>query len=534
MIKWIATHPDHAFISSARQTLLNYYLAATNLQEPTSVGSPLSANDNKAIAIAADIHGKTDKASDNLKLTSQLIAHLKSRYVATGALAAAQSGLETLLAQKTPPSSQITLLKGLAEVQTLAAMKQLSIDATENRLKAGPLPKSLQAILATLGKINTLTPATPSYQLQATLGQQVAALAGSSPWPANPVALKAPQSWAIEILLPVIGDGHQTTAVKAANTTIQAIVKELAALPQPSADGLAVGVHNQRLNVLDKSSSSWTVAMLQRADLLHAQSQKLVARNLKQRRPDLNAQLNDPQKAMIATLVTLAKAHPSQASTAVNKLQTALVAALTARHYDVVQQAYAALQPGLPAKQQFEMKLAQLRLLTRRVTDRDALARRKGFSLKAELDPLMKEALLGAYELQRGLDENDPKTGKARSVLSSVASYYRSVEMYDVVAAALAVRAEKAVPLADTYAEYASAILKTELAQREQRRLLKEYQGREAIKFTPAFAAAEAALQKFIFQCTPGGSGMRFSSAVRVKRTHNYNRSCEAAFPTWP
>ena len=498
MTKWIAANPDHANIVAARQTLLNYFLAATKRQKPSSKSSSLAATDVKALAVAANIYKNTDTVSDALRLTQQLDAHLKSRYTATGALKAAQQGYEKLLEQKIPASSKVLLLHGLADVQTRVAIERLTADAKERRIKSGPLPDSLKVVLATLEKINKLTPATPSFQKQAALARQVSALSSHLQWPAQPKTPKPTQNWAIEIALPVIADGHQPSAVQIADATIKAIVVKLSGIAQPSADGLAVEVQSRRLAVLDKTTAHWTAAMLHRADLLNAQAAKLFQRNVRQRRPDSNRKLSKPQRAMIETLRTLVTAHPSQAATAVSKLQAALAPSLAARHYDLVQSAYAALLPSLPPAQQFHVKLAQLRLLVRQVTDRDALAKQRGLSVKAELDPLMKKALSAAYEMQRGLVDKDLQIAQARSVLNSVTSYYRSLEMFDVVTAAINVRAEKAVPSADKFAQFLLAGLRYDTARREQERLLKKFRGRESIKFTPAFAAAEAAFQKFI------------------------------------
>ncbi|PHS10297.1 MAG: hypothetical protein COA78_11475 [Blastopirellula sp.] len=495
---WIKANPDHASLASARQALLNFYLASTLRQKKVTSTDPLSVSDTKAIAVAADIYAATEKTSESMQLTVLLNEHLKNRYTASGAFDASLAGYLKLLKIDLSTNSKSLLLGGLADVQSKIAMRQLSGDANEQRIQSGPLPKTLKDVLATYGQINQLTPSSPSFEKQAALGQQVAALSKQIAWALQPKAAKPTQDWAIEILLPVIADGSQAKAVQVADTTIAAIVTELSALTHPSADGLAVAAQAKRLAVLDKTSGGWTTAMLRRADLLNADAVKLFQRNISERNPDANNQLSKPHQEMIVTLKTLVTAHPSQSATVVSKLQTAMTLPLTARHYEVVKSAFTSIQPALPPKAQFTLELAQLQLLISQVTDRDTIARHRGFAIKPELDALIKQALTGAYELQRNLESDDPKIKEARSLLNMVTSYYRTLEMYAVVDAAIKVKAEKAVPHADKYAQFLLAGLKYDLALREQARLLKKFRAQESISFTPAFATAESAYQKFI------------------------------------
>ena len=498
MAEWIKAHPEHEKAAVAREALLEFYLASTLRQKPISPDSPLAAADAKAFAVAAEIYEESEQVSDAARLTTRLDKHLKSRYAAGDALGAAEAGYEALLELKPPTASQAILLHGLAAVQTRIAIDQLTADAEHQRLEAGPLPPSLKAVLATLEKINQLTPATPSFAQQAALGRQVAALSSHLAWPPQAAAVKPTQEWAVQIMLPVVADGSQPEAVKVADATIAAIVAELTALKAPTAASLPAQVQARRLAVLHKGSDAWGLAMRRRAELLTSEANRVFQQNIDERRIDANAEVSKPQQALIDTLRELAAALPAQAPTALSQLQAAMAVPLSSQHYDLVISAYEALQPALPAAQQFDSRSAQLRLLIQQVADRDSIAMQRGLKIEPQLDPLMKKALLGAYELQRDLEEGDSRLAQARAVLTGVTAYYRELEMFDVVEEALKVRAEKAVPTADRYAQYMLAGLHFDRAKREQTQQLKDFRGRELIKFTPAFAAAEAAYQKFI------------------------------------
>ena len=55
LLAWIAAHPEHPNTPSARNTLLNWYLAATLRQEAPTKDSPLTKTDIAALDVATDI-----------------------------------------------------------------------------------------------------------------------------------------------------------------------------------------------------------------------------------------------------------------------------------------------------------------------------------------------------------------------------------------------------------------------------------------------------------------------------------------------
>jgi TolA-binding protein len=495
---WIESHPDHPQFAAARQALLNWYLAATlRLKAPTK-DSPLATTDVAAIEVAAEIFAETENVATELKLTERLAAHIQKRYVAAAALSAAREAYEKLLAIELPVTSRARALHGLAAVQARIALTKLVADATEQRIVAGPLPDDLKAVLATYQQINALVPASQTWNLQATLAGQVAALSERLAWPARPAAPKPTQAWAFEIALPVIADGSDAEAVKAASATVDGIINELAALPQPTADGLAVSIHEKLLAVLPEGEDTWVAAMLRRADLLTVLVNRVFNRNAEAGLRDANGQLSEPQTQLIETLKTLVTARPSQAGAAVGKLQAAIVQHLATSRFDVAEAAYAALKDGLPPRQQFDVELAMISLSVQQITGRDARALAKGFQVEAVLDPLLAKALLRVYELQRGIAEADSRLASLRTIGDSVVAHYRGLEMFEVAEEAIGVKAEDAVPTADKYAQFQRAGLKFHLANRELSRLLQTFRGREKIAFTPAFETAQTAFEKFI------------------------------------
>jgi TolA-binding protein len=498
LIAWIKNHPDHPQRAAARQALLDWYLAATLRQKAPTKDSPLAATDVAAIGVAVQIFADTKTVAEALRLTERLAAHVQGRYVASGALAAASDAYRKMLAIKLPVTSKVRVLHGLATVQTQVALKKLSADATEQRIVAGPLPAELKAVLTTYEQINELVPASQTWQHQAALAVQVNALSKRLVWPANPAATKATQAWALEIALPVVADASNAKAMMTARATLDGIIAELSALPQSTADRLAITTHEQLLAVLRKGEDAWVTATLRRADLLTALANRIFRRNVKAGLRDANGELSVPQKQLIETLTALVTARPSQAVAAVEKLEAAVAQHLVSGHFDTAEAAYAALQKGLPAKQQFGVELAINQLSIRQITGRDAEALSKGFEVKAVLDPQLAKTLLRLYEMQRSLSEDDSRLASVRRLGNRVVVHYRALKMFDVAEKAIGIKAEKAVSVADKYAQYQLAGIRLYVAQRELEQLLASFRGRDKITLTPAFKTAQTAFKQFI------------------------------------
>lgn len=498
LIQWIKSHPNAPQLNQARQVLLTFYLNASLRERSPEKNSPLSPHDVKAIALASDIYAIAKSVNEAKQLTDKLSTHLEKRYAAAGALQAAQTGYNQLLKLKTPITSQVSLLHGLAGVQSRLALSQLRAEADANRIVAGPLPASLQAVLATYAKITTLTPAQPASKLQAELAQNVSAIASNIPWDVSPTAPKPPQAWALEIALPVISDSSDNVAVTNATAVATQIIDDLATLPQQSADTLAVDAQAKLIAALPAGDDRWSAAMLRQADLLTSLSVRRFQRNVDQGKADANAALSASQKQLIETLKKLVAEKPSQTTVAIQKLQSALKVMIAAQHYDAAREAYATLGGALPAKMQFDVRLAAIRLNLQQVMKRDAQAIQTGYAVAEKLDPLMESAILEAHELQRNLKPTDSRLKLARAILDDVAAYYSRLEMYAVVEAAIKVKPEKPVPAATVYSEFKLAGHLLNTALREQSRILKTFEGRQSLTFTPAFIAAEKAYQKFV------------------------------------
>ncbi|KKK49133.1 hypothetical protein LCGC14_3138150, partial [marine sediment metagenome] len=232
MAQWLGAHADHELADAGRRVLLDAYLSlASQGTKPTAV-SDLSPGDLKAITLAAEIyrHDLPIGAAD--ALTKQLLDHVNARYAAVGANAAAARALETLLAAPLPRSNRLTVLKSLGSYKYLLAAKWLEDTARAGLLPVGvprgQLPKQLTDVLATFEATRAEYPAEPLWIDQANLAKRVRASAASVLPTAVFQGLKGPDTWALDIAIPVIKANADPEAVKSAAETVLGIIQERA------------------------------------------------------------------------------------------------------------------------------------------------------------------------------------------------------------------------------------------------------------------------------------------------------------------
>ena len=142
-------------------------------------------------------------------------------------------------------------------------------DAARGRIQPGPVPASLAAVLDTYATLNREFPASPTWQLQANLANEVLSLASSVSWPDRITEPKPPQNWAIEIAMPVVKSGD-AAAAKTCVAVLTTVINDCAALKQRSARGLATRIHAQLLALIEPSHETWPAEMLRHVDLLAA------------------------------------------------------------------------------------------------------------------------------------------------------------------------------------------------------------------------------------------------------------------------
>jgi len=494
---WIAAHPKHDSAGAARQKLIEAYFEQTKKGPPLKADASLSESDAAALVVAGQMLAEYETAAESLSLVQTVVTHFEKYYAAHKAYQAAIAGIQGLLKFPLPASSRSHALHALARLQTSTAIDQLTADAANGRIKPGPLPASLAAVVNTYATLNKEFPATPTWQLQAGLANQVNGLAKSVPWPDRITEPKPPHHWALEIAFPVAESGD-AAAAKTAIETISVIVAECAALKQESAQGMATQIHGRLLAAIEPAQDAWPAAVLHHVDLLGADARAIFDKNLRTGRRGENAKLNQAQLEAIGALKKLLGERPAHAAQALGKLNE-LVQVLTEHgHYAAAERAHVELETSLPVVQRRQSQLTVAALWIKQVTERHQRLTAAGFRVPHELDPLHTKALVRCYEMERGLDAEHEVVARARALRSAIVSYYQDLEFFDVAEAAIRVNVEQRIDSADAFAELQSAGLQLTLAKRELARQLKQHKGREGISLTDAFKTVIAAYKKFI------------------------------------
>ena len=494
---WIAAHTDHAKANEARAKLIEVYFRETTQAALPTADSAMSEADMAALAVAGELFATHKKAADSLALVKKVVAHLQNHYAARQAYVAAIGGVKKLLEFPLPDSSRSSLLTTLAQVQKTSAMTRLTTDAAAGRIKPGPLPGELRAVLDTYTKLDKLFPAAPTWNHRVQLAVEVNNLAATVPWPEKVTEPKPPHQWALEIALPAAGSDDDA-ASQSAVALVTAIVNDCAAVKQESARGLATRVHARLLAAIDPARDVWPTEVLRRVDLLSADAQAVFDENLRTGRGNANAKLSQAVLQAIASLGELATRRPAQADEVLAKLNQ-LVEPWTARsHFEAAEHAYAALAPALPETLQREATLIVAELWVQKVKGQHARLLAAGLKVPQTLDPVLQKALGHAYELQRDLPPDSSLLSRVQNLRTNVIAHYRNLEYFDVAKAAIEVKAEEPVNAADEQAELELARLMLATANREIAQQAMRYKGREDLKRTESLDKAIAALKQFV------------------------------------
>ena len=167
-------------------------------------------------------------------------------------------------------------------------------------------------------------------------------------------------------------------------------------------------------------------------------------------------------------------------------------------HWPVAEAAFAALQGAMPAAGRWDGELAVVQLPVTRVMQRDQRLLRAGLSVRRELDPMLKQALLRLYSMQAGLEPNSVKLVKVRAVWDQIIGHYRGLEYDDIATVALKTKPPQAVEAADQYAEFRAIVFQEDNARKDLTRRMQQYEGNEKISLTPELKDVLAAWTKWI------------------------------------
>jgi TolA-binding protein len=510
LAKWLTDNPKHPMADDGRRKLIEGYLAlASQVAKPTAEAG-LSSLDTLALATADQFLKQIVRADEAKAFVTLIVKHLDTYYAANGAYAAATSGADKLLAASLPRPARVLVLKALVSYKIEIAVRYWQEEAKSGRLAkadAAALPKPVADAVAACNAINQESPAEPAWADLVSMSTRTRSFAGQLPWPDSLIALRAPDAWAVAILVPVIKANGDAATVKNAVDLCQGIVQDYVQLDRPGGLALAVGVSRQVVAAISARHASWSAAMLAHGALLERYATYAFAENLKAGRSEENAKLSDVQKEMLHTFADLIAQDASQTPPVLARLAAGLKPWTDHGQWAVAEEAYTTLAKALPEAERRQAELAVVNLWTQQVLERDQRLVSAGLTVPRELDPTMKKALVKCYELQTGLEETSPKLAQIRAVWAAIPDHYKALDYDDVAETAIRTKpdatisdkdGEKAGSPADHYAEFQLIRLQQWRAERELARQLKQYGAAEEIALTPALKAALDAWTKFI------------------------------------
>jgi autotransporter-associated beta strand protein len=521
LAKWIAENPKHPAATEGRRKLIEAYLAITRQEVPPTADSPIGQFDLLGLAVAHELLAQSVRVDEAKAVVENFSKQFESQYTAHGAWTAAVTGISKLLAEPLPRAVRLPLLRTLANLKTQIAVKSLEKEAQTGRLAsadAKELPPLLADAVAAMSAINREDPAHGAWADLVGLAAQTRTYAASLPWPDRVTAFRAPDAWAVAILLPVIRANADAGSVKTAVEQCQTVIADYSPRQEASAWDLRTGLSRQVTAALRADDPSWPGAMQAQAALLDAYARFLFAENVKAGHGEENAELSKVQKEMLDVLTRLVAQKVSLASVAMNQAAEHVKPWVERGHWVVAEEVYATLAKALPETEHRQAELAAVNLWIQQVRQRDHRLVAAGLTVPRELDPTMKKALVKCYEMQDGLEETNPRLPQIRVVWASVADHYKALDYDDVAEAAIRTKPdaakpdaakpdatkqdkegkEKAVAAADQYAEFQLIRLQEWRARRDLTRQLKEYGAAEKIALTPALKATLDAWTKFI------------------------------------
>lgn len=500
---WVAAHPTHREAWAARTVLVRAHLDLAEREAKPQADAPLGEHEQAAIGAAIAAAGQAsapDKAEPIILTTWRRI---QARYAAAGSHAALAAALESLLgAERLPRTVRLTLMVERASVHADLAMAALSERAAAGDLPDGDMPDVLRSALEMCAAVNGQYPAeSRGWTCMTNLATRVAALSPEVHWPRKVEQLKAPQRWAADIALAVIGAdaGADTPAVKQALAAVTCLAQDV---PQQKTNRLAVlrlrrALQQRVVAAVDEDSPHWpdqTAELIQR---LHQEATAEFSANIDAGRDDANGELSDTQKAMIDAMRRLL-ARNQDAGPRLNHLAAHLEPWLARGHGATAEAAYRQLLPALSDSGQTRVRLIIASLWVRQASEQHHRLLAAGRRVPERLDPKHLQAIETAYALQAGLSVDDGLLGQARQVWESVVRHYESLELYDVAEAAVRHEPDVSVDNADAWAAWRLAELRRRAAERELHRTLGQYRGHERIELTRSFEQALAGYRAVI------------------------------------
>lgn len=499
--KWLADHPNHSQADEARGELLTSYLTLSDQAAQPRPDSTLSDLDLAALSAADEIIKSRTRSEEKAAVALRLSQHLATRYAANKAYAAAAEGFRKLLASPLPRPSRVAVRLSLYAQLKEIAIEELRNDAQQGRLfKADPakLPADLAAAVAALAAVRQDDPASAPWMLDVQLAGEVRAFSSGLPWPDQIAALRAPDAWMMAIALPAIKADGDPQAIAATVGAVNGMVQEYQSLGRPESWRLALDIDRRLVEALSPKSPQWPDALTARVALLDAYARQQFRKNIEAGHGEKNGEVSDVQNDLLDALAKLVASQAGRADFAVQRLAEHLQPWIDGDHWPVAEAAFAALQKALPAASTRDAELAVVRLSVERVFRRDQRVLRAGLTVPRQLDPVLKQALLGLYAMQAGLPPESIRLQQIRRVSDAIIGHYRGLEYDDIAEAALKARPPQAVEAADQYAEIQLLRFQEEKAERDLARRLKQFEGSEKIALTPEFKEVLAAWTKWI------------------------------------
>jgi len=501
MADWLAANGEHELADGGRQILLDAYFNLTVQGTKPTAESDLSPTDLKALALAADIYARELSAKKADELTKRLLSHIRSRYIDNKAYTAAVEATETLLAASLPRPSRLSVLYTLNLSKYQIGMKWLKDQAQAGKLpqgiRRGQLPQPLADVLDVYETIRKQYSDVSIWTYHAELAKQVRSFAPKVLPEAEFKGLKGPDAWALDIALPVIKENADTGAVKSAVQTVQTIIDECMKVQKPGSRKLAVELSMELIDALSPSHQSWPGAMVSYYKVADNYAHYVFQENIKAGRAEENAKLSEHQKTFLAILKKQAE-HMSHSPHVLALLAEHVKPWVEHGHWTVAEQVYTTVAEALPEKEQRQAELAVVNLWIEQVKREHQRLSAAGFTVPRELDPTLAKALLRCYELQAKLEDEPSILAQVRQVWNSIVGHYKKLEYFDIAEQAINVRPSESIDSADAYADLQLINLRFEMANRDLKFLLKQYNATEKITLTPAFKEAIEAYKNFI------------------------------------
>ncbi len=503
LAKWLAESPGHPRVGEALRALVEAYLSVTRQGARPTPKAELTKWDVDALALADELYKQTPNAKEAEQLTKLLLKHLDEHYAKHGAYAAAVKGAELQRGVPLPRKSRLLILRAVVRYKTAIAMKHLGDQARLGKLPAtAPVddepPKVLRDVLAQYDAIAGEYPSQPAWTEQVKLAGEVRKYAAKVRPPMKVVRYKGPDTWAVDISRQVIKADADAAAVKAAVDLVQTIITDYEKCENLDARAFNLGVSRTLTTVLSQTHASWPDVMMRHAERLDADARHAFTRNLESGDGERNARRSDVQQELLQTLEKLVANETPRAPAALKLVGQHLQPWIAQGHWALAEEIYTTLAKALPESERRQAELAVVKLWTEQVTREHQRLLAAGFTVPRQLDPRLKKALARCCKLQAELDPKSKELASVRGIWDAILHHYRTLEYYEVVDAAIKVKAERAVDAADEYAQFTLARQCDLHARRELTRFLKQYGASERIVLTPAFKEAIAAYMKFI------------------------------------